>query len=231
VPLCDLDQDGRMDIVALISQEHELVEVLLNQGDGRFSPHPLWAAPDLTFGSSGIELVDLDRDGDTDILYSNGDAFDNVFVNPSHGIQWLENQGGLHFVYHRLTDLIGAYRARAVDLDLDGDLDILAAAWLPERVKPPNVPVHDLPTIICLEQTAPGAFVRHTLQRGRPQNVALEVADLDQDGDPDFVVGAMRPNSQEPVAHWLAIWWNQAAPAPDRGKGLPRLTSERGMVN
>lgn len=214
VPPCDLDQDGRLDVVALISQEHELVEVLLNQGDGRFSPHPLWTAPDLTFGSSGIELVDLDRDGDTDILYSNGDAFDNMFVNPSHGIQWLENQGNLRFVYHRLTDLIGAYRARVADLDLDGDLDILAAAWLPEQVRPPTVRTSNLPTIVCLEQTAPGVFARHTLETGFPHSVALEVGDFDNDGDPDFAVGAMRPDSTEPVADWLAIWWNQAVPEP-----------------
>jgi hypothetical protein len=209
VPPCDLDGDGRIDVVALISQEHELVEVLLNQGDGRFCPHPLWTAPDLTFGSSGIELADLDQDGDMDIVYSNGDAFDNMFVNPSHGIQWLENQGGMRFAYHRLTDLVGAYRARVGDLDLDGDLDILAAAWLPEQVKPPNVSTSNLPTIVCLEQTAPGVFARHTLETGTPQSVALELADFDNDGDLDFAVGAMRPNFREAASTWLAIWWNR----------------------
>ena len=45
-------------------------------------------------------------DGDPDILYSNGDAFDYAPANsrPWHGVQWLENRGQL-LVYLRLLDV------------------------------------------------------------------------------------------------------------------------------
>ena len=79
-------------------------------------------------------MVDMDQDSDTDILYTNGDTFDNSYVNASHGIQWLENLGNLDFDYHRLADMTGAYCALAGDIDLDGDLDVIAAASLPRHV-------------------------------------------------------------------------------------------------
>lgn len=216
VPVCDLDHDGSPDFVALVSQEDEHIEAYLNRDDGHFNRQVLWAAPDLTFGSSGIEMVDLDQDGDLDVLYTNGDAFDNGFVTPSHGVQWLENQGDVQFAYHRLTDMTGAYRALAGDVDLDGDLDIIVTAWLPPEFQPPSARKRPPVSILCLEQTGPGVFVRHTLETGVPYYPTLEMADFDDDGDLDFAVGvnicAPRVKNYHLVPYWLAIWWNQKIP-------------------
>ena len=181
----------------------------MNQGGARFNVHHLWAAPDLTFGSSGIELSDLDQDGDMDILYTNGDVLVNDYANPSHGVQWLENRGDLQFVYHRLTDLPGAYRALAGDVDLDGDLDIIAVAMFFQDLRPARVAKAPFASIICLEQTSPGTFVRHPLETGFPFHLALEIADFDNDGDLDFATGPFSVQKR-PISHRLAIWWNQA---------------------
>ena len=62
----------------------------------------LWGSTNADFGSSWMTLVDLDRDGDPDILYANGDAFEYAPPNsrPWQGIQWLENRGDLKFEFH-----------------------------------------------------------------------------------------------------------------------------------
>jgi hypothetical protein len=211
VPVHDFNRDGRPDFVALVSQEFESVDLFLNQGDGRFRLQTLWAAPDLSFGSSGIELVDLDRDGDVDVLYANGDAWDNWYATPWHGIGWLENLGGLQFAHRRLTDMPGACRALPGDVDLDGDLDVVAVAWLPPPVKPTSLKEAPLASVVCLEQAKPGVFVRHTLEPGFPYYAALEMADFDHDGDLDLAVGpGPHVSEARQESHWLAVWWNQA---------------------
>jgi len=212
-PVYDFDEDGRPDFLALVSQEHESLGAFLNQPDVGFRLQTLWTAPDLTFGSSGIELVDLDEDGDVDVLYTNGDTFDNSYVNPSHGVQWFENLGGQQFAYHRLTDMPGAYRALAGDVDLDGDLDVVAVACLPPQVRPPNAPVRGAASILCLEQTSPRKFVRHTLETGSSYHATMEMADFDDDGDLDLAVGmyfvTSRLANTPDRPHRLTVWWNQ----------------------
>jgi len=210
VPVHDFNGDGLPDFVALVSQEWEHVDAFINRGDGLFHLQTLWAGPDLMFGSSGIELVDLDQDGDMDVLYTNGDAWDNLYVSPSHGVQWLENLGNLRFAYHRLTDMVGAYRALAGDLDSDGDLDIIVVAWLPPPLMPRSVVAAPLASIVCLEQTEPGVFVRHTLQSGSPPYATFEMADFDGDGDLDFAVGPGPHVANTPEkAPWLTVWRNR----------------------
>ena len=123
----DINGDGVPDIVALISQEWEEIWAFVNDGRGRFTPRMIWGSTNPDFGSSWMTMVDLDRDGDPDILYANGDAFEYAPPNsrPWQGIQWLENRGDLKFEFHRMVDLQGATSPEAVDLDGDGDLDVL----------------------------------------------------------------------------------------------------------
>jgi hypothetical protein len=211
LPVHDFNDDGRPDFAALVSQEYEAVDLFVNAGQGRFNRRNTWAAPDLTFGSTGIELVDLDRDGDRDILYTNGDAFDNSVASPWHGVQWLENRGGLAFDYHRLSDMPGAYRALAADIDRDGDEDVVAVAFLPRKVQPAILRGNQQASIVLLEQTAPRKFSRHTLERGSPNYATLAVGDFDGDGDSDFAVGSGPTVAEDRLEkHYLTVWWNQA---------------------
>ena len=210
VPVADLDGDGRLDFVALISQEHEIVEAFLNRGNLEFERRPIFSAEDPSFGSSGIELVDLDQDGDLDVLSTNGDSFDSALPKPYHAVHWLENRGDFPFVHRQLTAMPGVHRARAGDLDRDGDLDVVAVALLSNEAVS-RYPDAVFDSIVWLEQTRPGEFKRHALETGQCDHAVCELAELDGDGDLDLIVGHYRLGHRlqtSPAA--LTVWWNQS---------------------
>ena len=209
----DWNRDGAMDFASVISQESECVEIYVNQGR-KFDRHRAATGGDLTFGSVGIEMVDLDRDGDQDILYVNGDTFDNNFANRSHGLQWLENVANLEFRLHRLLELPGAYKALATDIDGDSDLDILVVANLPTVVYPTSLNDQSPASIVLLEQTSKLEFRAHVLERGTPRYPALEAADFNLDGKMDFAVGVQLfetdpPDSPASKLPRLTFWWQK----------------------
>src|SRR4029077_17965336 len=135
-------RDGHLDFVALISQQHEAVVAFLGDGKGGFRKEVIDQAPHPAWGSSGLALVDLDGDGDLDVLVTNGDMLDDFQLKPYHGIRWLENRGSFPFVAHALAPMFAAMRAQAADLDGDGDMDVVACALLQVKVDggPPVAP-------------------------------------------------------------------------------------------
>jgi hypothetical protein len=202
VPVADLNGDGRPDFVAVFAQHYETVEAFLGDGKGAFRSQTLYKAPHPAWGSSGIDLVDLDGDGDLDVLAANGDMLDDFLLKPYHGLRWLENQGSLRFDEHALATLPGVHRAIAADLDGDRDLDVVACAYV--RFRTDASPARALPdqaSLVWLERTAPGRYERHTLEQGG-QHVALDGADYDRDGDVDIVVGQFTTKDAPAVEVW-----------------------------
>lgn len=185
--IADMDGDGDLDIVTLVSQEWEEIYVFENDGRGGFTPRRIFGASNEDFGSSWISLVDLDRDGDIDVVYSNGDAFD--YAPPTgrnwNGLQWLENRGGLAFRYTRIGDFPGASSPQAADIDGDGDLDIVVVSaynnW-------------DRPEAVSLALFENDGAMRFTLRpiTGTPTHlITLAVGDVNGTGQVDFVTGGM----------------------------------------
>jgi hypothetical protein len=200
----DLNGDKSLDIVALISQEWEEIWAFVNNGKGGFTPRMLWGSTNPDFGSSWISIVDLDRDGDADILYANGDAFEYAPPNsrPWQGIQWLENTGpptrealrrdpavalaeAGKFAFHRIIDLQGATSPEAADLDGDGDLDVLIVTSNNDWDNP------QAPSLLWLENDGHQTFTMHPIASSPTHLLTVAVGDLDGDGKPDAVTGGM----------------------------------------
>ena len=183
VPIADVNADGLPDIVAVISQEFEEVVCYLNQGEGVFRPELVFAAGDPSFGSSGIQLVDFDRDGDIDVVHTNGDSFDSSYVKPFHGVRWLENKGTFPFEVHEIVKMPGVHDVAVGDIDLDGDLDMAAVSLLPPSVLSTQ---KNLPSVIWLEQLSSGGFQQHVVENGESHHAACILSDQDLDGDLDI---------------------------------------------
>ena len=77
--------------------------------------------------ASGVFAIDLDGDGDIDVLSSS--AFDDK-------IAWYENQGGGVFSTQKIISTLanGAESVYAADLDGDGDPDVLSASTSDDKV-------------------------------------------------------------------------------------------------
>ena len=199
----DMDNDGWMDFITLISQEYESIELFRNDHSGGFTKQTIYATGDPASGSSGIELVDLDQDGDLDIVYTNGDMFDSYDLKPSHGVYWIEN-GQSEWHPHELCKLPGAFRAMPADLDLDGDLDLICCSFVPPLVRDKH-PRLELASIGWLEQIGDMRFEFRTLELDKTHYAALETGDFDHDGDIDFMVGRSSKFSEGPID----VWWNK----------------------
>jgi hypothetical protein len=208
VPVGDLNGDGRPDIVALISQEHETIVAFMNEGNGKFRKETIYSAPHPAYGSSGIQLVDMNHDGKLDVLYTNGDIMDPPpLLKPYHGIQWLENRGRFPFEHHPIAGMYGVERALAADFQGNGRLDIVAVSYLPAE-KYPQRAKRNLDSVILLEQAEPGKFIRHSLEKESCDHFTCAVGDLIGDGRMHLITGNHYLGPGHPSTDAITIWQN-----------------------
>lgn len=109
----DVDGDGDVDLV--VAMEWAPVQVLLNDGSGRFAAADFEAASDAV--GNGIIAVDVDADGDLDLVAANAD-----------GDRLLRNDGAARFTHDRgaLPRVDGISQdVIAGDVDGDGDPDLV----------------------------------------------------------------------------------------------------------
>ncbi len=118
---CDLDGDGDLDALSASFGDNKIAWYENTDGRGSFSGQRVITTQAL--GAADVYTADLDRDGDPDVLSAS--YSDNK-------IAWYENTDGRGtFGPQQIitTRDGGARSVVAVDLDADGDLDVLAAAF------------------------------------------------------------------------------------------------------
>jgi hypothetical protein len=204
VEIADLDGDGDLDIASLVSQEWEEIYGYVNDGKGRFAARLIWGSTNDDFGSSWLTATDLDKDGDVDFVYSNGDGFDYATGGgrPWHGLQWLENRGELTFDMHRIADFSGASSPQPVDIDGDGDLDVAAVSGYNDWDNP------SAQSLVVLVNDGGMHFTRHGLANSPTHLITLGVADITGDGRPDLVTGGMHVSRPYDRLSRISLWTN-----------------------
>lgn len=170
VSIGDLNADGHQDIV-LVKGRHWPLEdlVLLGNGDGTFQPaYPLGAQADRSY--SGV-LVDLDHDGDLDVVVSN-DSPDRklAHLNDGHG----------RFVAGA-TFGRGEWPTRHITVvDLNSDR-------LPDVVLANRYGNNGGPSYVCFGERG-GTFGDDCVAFAQGSATTISAADVNGDGSPDLVV-------------------------------------------
>lgn len=126
-----------------------------------------------TFYTEG-HAADLDLDGDQDFVYAD---------NGNDVLYWLENDSHGNFTAQNITsgstNISGINSIQTVDMDLDGDIDILVADRYVDHV-------------VWFENNGDASvWTKNTLGSGVNYDSALSAitGDIDQDGDPDVIAG------------------------------------------
>ncbi len=204
VELVDIDSDKDLDIISLVSQEWEEIYCFINDGKGNFQPNLLFGSSNQDYGSSGISLCDLDQDGDVDILYTNGDAFDYMPPQgrPWHGVQWLENNGNLNFEFHRICNFTGATNVRAADIDNDGDTDLFSVSAFNIWDNP------DSYSFIWLENDGKMNFTKREIAKKPTHLLTCEPGDFNNDGLIDVITGGMHTYPPFDRMGRITLWIN-----------------------
>ncbi len=190
----DADGDGDLDLYVVsggANRERGSMRyrdrLYLNDGSGVLERAPEEALPDLRESGSCVEAADFDGDGDLDLFVGGRHVPGSYPTSPRSAL--LRNEGGKFEEVDSILSEPGLVTgSQWGDFDGDGRKDLLVACeWGPVK----------------FFQNTPEGFVEKTREAGLGELTgwwtSVRVADLDQDGDLDFVAGNFGLNTKYDV--------------------------------
>lgn len=180
----DYNKDGWPDIMCLFAQGDEGIWMYLNDQKGGFRGQNLLRFPPV-YGSSSFQVVDFDKDGFDDILYTSGDNSDySRILKPYHGIYIFTNNGRNKFEPTYFYPVNGCTKAVATDLNQDGRLDLVSIAFFSDTKNNPGE------SFMYLLQDENARFRTYSLPVDNLGKwLCMDVQDMDEDGYPDIILG------------------------------------------
>jgi len=180
----DFNHDGWTDFMVLFGRGNEGLWMFLNDHKGGFTAKNLLRFPPV-YGSTSFQLVDMDHDGQPDLVYTCGYNFrDSRIMKPYHGVYIFKNMGNWNFQQKWFYPINGCTKAIAADFDGDGDMDIMTSAYFADLK---NNPAEGC---IYFEQVSPFNFKAHAIPISKYGRwYTMEMGDYNNDGKPDIILG------------------------------------------
>ncbi|MEO8620748.1 MAG: VCBS repeat-containing protein [bacterium] len=203
----DIDGDGKLDVLALTAQGDEGISLFHGRGGGNFDAERLLRFPP-SYGSTSMQVVDVNGDGHPDIVYTNGDAGDYPGPpKPYHGVRVFLNDGHGRYGEKYFFPMPGAYKAIARDFDGDGDIDIAAISFFPDYAS--GKPL----SFVYLENIGGMQFKAWTFaDADRGRWLTMDAGDIRGDGSIDIVLGSFAQMDTQGDQSAKARWHQPGAP-------------------
>lgn len=126
--LRDVNHDGLTDFYVLMAQARERVSLFINKGNNQFQEIEQIDLPSY-YGTSYLELADLNQDGKEEIILANGDNADYSYCKKNyHGIRIYQQTLENHWKLASFFPIYGATNVLSCDVNQDGKPDLLASS-------------------------------------------------------------------------------------------------------